>query len=62
MDKLDILLVTGEIDYEQWVDGYSIFDALGWSENEFTIELDKRWLHASVPIKEVSCQANEKSI
>ncbi len=50
MNRLDVLLATGEITYEQWVDGYSMFETLGWSANDTEQEIDKRWF----PISKVS--------
>lgn len=43
MTKLDLLLVTSKITYEQWVDAYSVFISLGWTEKDFVSEVDRRW-------------------
>jgi hypothetical protein len=44
-DHLDSSLVLNEITYSQWVDATrDTLEALGWSEKEFSDEIDRRWL------------------
>jgi hypothetical protein len=39
-DRLDFQLVTGRMEYGEWIE---LVEALGWSDDDLLEEISKRW-------------------
>ena len=43
LKELDILLVSGDMDYLEWSEGYDRLSQMGWSETSMNVVVDSLW-------------------